>query len=342
MKIAIRADGSNVIGMGHVYNSLAVADVLREKGAKVYFITKDYGAAIQKFQERGYPVEKIPADPEEKENFDETIKILEKKQTTFLITDLLEIHRDCSPALRDKGIKCISFDVLGKISLQSDIIFNRTTLKKRFVNYQKNDYTTYYLGPKYVPLAKQYWGLGKKVRKIKPKIENVLVCLGGGDEFNITSRVAKILDSFPVEATIVLGRAFKGEPELRDTINSMKKKPVIMKDISNMAEIMQQSDIAICAGGSILYELAITGTPGLIIPMNDHQVENGEEFQNLGSIITVGMHNHVSDEAIKEQIKKLEDYDLRRKMSETGKKIIDGKGAERAAAIILEFMRKHD
>ena len=45
-----------------------------------------------------------------------------------------------------------------------------------------------------------------------------------------------------------------------------------------MKELFLQSDLVICAGGSILYELAVTGTPALVIPMNDHQVENGEEF----------------------------------------------------------------
>ncbi len=342
MKIAIRADGSTAIGMGHIYNSLAIADVLREKGAEIYFITRDYAAAVQKLQERGYHVEKIAAGLKEKDSFDKTINILDGKDTKFLITDLLVIHHDCSAELRKRGIKSVSFDILGNIALQSDIIFNRTTLTKRFSNYKDNGYTQYYLGPKYVPLAKQYWGLKNKKREIR-EVKKVLVCLGGGDEFNLTTRVAKILDSFPVETTLVLGKAFQGELELHRAMQEMRSKPIILKDIPNMAEIMLLHDLAVCAGGSVLYELAITGTPAMIIPMNDHQVENGEEFQRLGSVISMGMHTDISDGKISEKLQELiTGQELRRKMSENGKSITDGKGAERAAKIIYDFVKENE
>ena len=171
---------------------------------------------------------------------------------------------------------------MGEIALKSDIIFNRTTLKKRFAKYNENGFTKYYLGSQYAPLAKQYRSLEKQKREIKRKAGKVLVCLGGGDEFNITTRVAKVLGNFAeLEATLILGKAFKGEKELQDAVAKMKHTPIILKDVSNMAELLLERDLAICAGGSVLYELAVTGTPAIIIPMNDHQVENGEEFSRI-------------------------------------------------------------
>lgn len=338
--IALRADGSTSMGLGHIFNSLAVADALQSLGVEVYYITRSFPAAVEKLQERGYLVETISPFSTEEESFTETLKILVKKKTTFLITDLLEIGQDYSPELRKHGIWCISFDILGKIALQSDLIFNRTTLAQRFGAYKNNGRTRYYLGPQYVPLDKQYFGLEKKEREINSRIQKVLVCFGGGDEFNLTTRVVRILSSFPFHVTLVLGKAFRGYQELNEAILSIEKKPLVLRDAQHMAELMQQADLAICAGGSILYELAITGTPTLVLPMNEHQVENGEEAQKWGSVVALGLHTTVSDEEIRQAVQRIaEDPSLRKKMCDAGKKIIDGRGAERAAEIIYAFVK---
>lgn len=338
MKIAFRLDGSNVIGMGHVMNSLAVAEELQKYPLEIYFIMKDFPEAVAKVQEAGYLVEKLPLRLSEKESFKETIKILQKKHTSFLITDLLEIKEDYSPDLKRHGIKSISIDILGRIKLQSDIIINRTTITKRFERYDKNQATRYYLGPKYVPLRKQFQGLNETPRQIHPEVQNVLLCFGGGDEYNLSARVSWIIGKFPkVNTTIVLGPAFKLEEELQEIVSQLSKKPTILKNIKNMKDFLLQSDLAVCAGGSILYELAVTGTPALIIPMNDHQVENAEEFEKFGSVLAVSLHSEIEDEDIENAIKQLSDFSRRKSMSEAGKKITDGKGAERIAEIIYKI-----
>ncbi len=340
MEIAIRADGSNTIGMGHIYNSLAVADALKVRGATIYFITQKDHASIEKIQERGYPVESIIFESEP-EGFAQTIQILQHRRTKILITDLLEIKNDYSAELQKRGITCISFDILGNIALHSDIIINRTTITKRLNKYKENGKTMYYVGAQFVPLSPQFKDLNLEKREMRPEVLQVLLCFGGGDEYDLTNRVAQILDHFSVRTIIVLGKAFKAEAHLQEVIKTMKYPPLVLKDISNMAEVMLQSDLAICAGGSILYELAITGTPSLVIPMNDHQVENGEEFEKLGSVITAGPHSKISDEEIHRLLTLiLSDFNLRKKMCESGKNITDGRGAERAAAIILDYVQQ--
>src|SRR3989344_468072 len=122
MKIAFRTDGSNAIGMGHVINSLSLP---------------------------------------ERESFKETIKILQEQKTYCLVTDLLEIHDDYSTELKKNKILCVSIDILGKIKLKSDIIINRTTISKRFEQYDRNQPTKYFFGPQYVPLRTQFIGMDK-------------------------------------------------------------------------------------------------------------------------------------------------------------------------------------
>ncbi len=343
LKIAFRADGSNVIGMGHIYNSLAVIEALQDYPVEIYFITKGFPESVAKGRDAGCQVEELDTNLTEEESFKETIKILKDKEIFFLVTDLLEIHDDYSQEFKKNGIKCISLDILGKIKLKSDIIINRTTISKRFQHYDQNEQTKYYLGPKYIPLRKEFLGLERISRQVNQKVQNVLLCFGGGDEYNLSARVAWILGRFPgVKTTIVLGAAFKLEEELQEIVAELPTPPTILKDTKDMKNLFLQHDLAVCAGGSILYELAITGTPAVIIPMNDHQVENAEEFEKFGSVVSVGLHTEVEDSEIHNAIKNVLDPQLRKNLSLAGKSITDGRGAERIAEIIYTFAKENN
>ncbi len=329
--IAIRVDGSTSIGMGHVMSCLAVAEKLCFYGFKPYFIMRNYPEAVQKVMRMGYPVETITITATEEESFLQSVEIMKHKGTSILITDLLVIEQDYSRLLKENNIACVSIDILGKISLHSDIIINRTTLRSRIASYKKNKSTEYYLGPHYVTLSSSYQGMKDVSRTINPEFRHVLVCMGGGDEFNISSRVCRILDELPsLKVTVVLGAAFKGDIAVSD----FSRPPKIINDTSAMADLLLQTDVAITGGGSILYELAITGTPGLVIPMNEHQRENAQEFSQFGSVITTGLHSDVTDENIKRHIITLSDVELRKKMSAAGKMVTDGYGASRIAGIV--------
>ncbi len=360
LTIAIRTDGSTVIGLGHVTNCLALAEHLKryfdqkernnkvdnEVDYKIIFIMKNFSESVQKVKNFGYEVIEINNEFSEEETAQETLLILKKLKAAMLITDLLEINYDFSDQLKELGIKSVSIDILGKIKLQSDIIFNRTIIAERFKNYCQDGNIQYYLGPDYVILNKQFLGLAEKKREINEKVKNILICLGGGDEFNITARIVKLINSIPdqtskIKPTIILGAAFKGQKELQEALDNSIKDYLMVKDVRNMAEYMLKSDLAVCAGGSILYELAVTGTPALIIPMNDHQVENAAAFSKQGSVISTKLHTEVTNTEILEKINELcHDYEQRKKMSQLGKQITDGKGAERTAKIIGEFLIK--
>lgn len=343
LKIAFRADGSNLIGMGHIYNSLAVIEALQTYPVEIYFITKRFPESVAKARDAGCLVQELDIGLTEEESFKETIRIITEKEISFLVTDLLEIHRDYSPELKKNGIKCVSIDILGKIKLKSNIIINRTTIAKRFQQYDKSEQTKYYLGPKYVPLRREFLGVEKMPREINKKVQNIMLCFGGGDEYNLSARVAWILGRFPgIKTTIILGAAFKLEEELQEIVNQLPEKPIVLKDSKNMKELFLQNDVAICAGGSILYELAITGTPALIVPMNDHQVENAEEFEKFGSVVSVGLHTEIEDLDIHNALKNVLDQQLREKLSLAGKSITDGRGAERIAEIIYTFAKEND
>ncbi len=62
MRIAIRADASLQIGVGHVFRCKTLADELCERGAHVMFVCCDFpGSLLVLLQEAGYRTVDLPA-----------------------------------------------------------------------------------------------------------------------------------------------------------------------------------------------------------------------------------------------------------------------------------------
>ncbi|PIN73337.1 UDP-2,4-diacetamido-2,4,6-trideoxy-beta-L-altropyranose hydrolase [Candidatus Woesearchaeota archaeon CG10_big_fil_rev_8_21_14_0_10_45_16] len=330
--IAIRTDGSQSYGMGHVQNALTLAAYLkRYDDFSIYFVMI-FPEGMEKVRQHGYDTETLRND-----DLKELLQVLKRRKTDLLITDLLEIKEDYSEDLQKANIKSVCCDILGRSRLKADLLFNRTVIEKRWENYDRNSKTKFFLGTRYVVLKPEYGLICSQTRNISQTAKNVLITMGGGDEFNITTRVVRILKGFPdLSLTVVLGSAFADEDTLREAVKGTSIK--IIKDVPSLAKLFLENDIVIGAGGSTLYELACTGTPALIIPMNDHQVENAEAFAAKGSVISTRIHSEATDKEIGESFIKIADNSvLRKMMSNKGKKITDGKGAERVAEIIQRF-----
>ncbi|GAI18633.1 unnamed protein product, partial [marine sediment metagenome] len=76
------------------------------------------------------------------------------------------------------------------------------------------------------------------------------------------------------------------------------------------------------------------------ISQRQHQVINAEEEAKKGFSVNLGLGKQVSKKKILETVENLlENYELRQAMSRKGKQLIDAKGAERIAEIILSSIK---
>ena len=82
---------------------------------------------------------------------------------------------------------------------------------------------------------------------------------------------------------------------------------------------------AISAGGTSSYEFSYFGIPNIIISIADNQLAISDEFDKQNISIYLGRKEQFSSENLKNKVKELiEDSQLRRKLSENGKKLVDG------------------
>jgi len=149
--------------------------------------------------------------------------------------------------------------------------------------------------------------------------------IGGTDKDNLILKIMKFLKSFNnLEFLIVIGPLNPHFDEIKKYIKENGLNARVIKSPDNMTDLYLESDIAISAGGSSCYEFAYFGIPNIIVVIADNQS------------IYVGKKEELNSENLKNKFKELIDNSsLRKKLSENGKKLVDGKGKQR----IVDFKK---
>jgi UDP-2,4-diacetamido-2,4,6-trideoxy-beta-L-altropyranose hydrolase len=100
-----------------------------------------------------------------------------------------------------------------------------------------------------------------------------------------------------------------------------------------MPELMANADVAISGAGSTCWEMCFLGLPSIVIDVAENQRPIAEELDRRGIAIHLGSSRDVTPEKIAAELKTLlAARERRATMSETGRNLVDGRGAERVAS----------
>ena len=115
----------------------------------------------------------------------------------------------------------------------------------------------------------------KRSPKTQP-LGQILITFGGTDPSNMTGRILKTLSTYPslpenCKLLVVMGNQ---APYIKHVIEITHDFPYpvdIVVNVTNMAELMTQSDLCICAAGSTSWEAACLGIPTMMTRIADNQ-----------------------------------------------------------------------
>ena len=298
MKIAIITDGNNKIGMGHIYQSITLADTILKKTdnqAKIFFITKSGKRITDLISEEGHEVYYCPND-------DSIFDILLKENPDRIIFDKLNVAPILARRIKDViDVKLIIFTNLTKANQYADVTV-RADMGSNFKNIYNKDIITgkvQFWGPKYWLLRPEFHEYKKKGNLPSSSVKNIMLIFGGADPANLSSAVLnallKIESSFKI--ILVLGAAFAHHEELNNVLKrnySSTSSVQIIENITNIAETMYNSDVVFASPGLSFFEALAVGTPVVGFHQNKIQqdVYNGflttvakSELFKLASII---------------------------------------------------------
>ena len=291
-RILFVVSGYPEIGLGHVYNTLIVAnDILNHE--ILFLVDKKSDLAYEKIMEKNYPVFKQSCPDITEDIF--------KLEPDIVINDRLDTTKEYIEALKKEGIYVINFEDLGPGALEADLVINA-------IYPEKTIKPNHYFGHDYVLLRDEFL-LSKQIPP-KENVENVLISFGGVDPNNLTKKVLEAIYDFcsrnSIEMNVVTGLGYKEF----DSLESFKNIR-IHKNIHNISDFMEDADVAFISAGRTLYEIAAVGTPAIVMAQNEREMTHFFASEANG-FLHLGLGANVPAETILQNFKALVDsYETR-------------------------------
>ena len=171
----------------------------------------------------------------------------------------------------------------------------------------------------------------------------LLVTMGGSDPAELTLKTVRALDLLDDEfvTTVVLGPGFLGGEELGAFLSTARREYQVLQNVRDMSQVMGQADLSVASFGSTAYELATLGVPALHLCLSQDHAESASAFAKAGMAASLGVHDQVSQSDLAAAVAGLLHNPVaRRKMTERGRRLIDGRGAGRIATMIMNRERR--
>jgi UDP-2,4-diacetamido-2,4,6-trideoxy-beta-L-altropyranose hydrolase len=195
------------------------------------------------------------------------------------------------------------------------------------------------LGPSYALLREEFrpW-LGWR-RTIAERAHKVLITIGGSDPGNLSLRILETLSlvrSTDLDVVVVAGG---NNPHLQDLQAAQQRSPVQVLIVTNaldMPALMAWADVAVSGAGSTSYELCYMGLPALLLVIAENQRRVAEHLSKLSAALCEGGATEFDAAKFTEALRRLiESPEIRQAMSNRGRELVDGLGAERVRAALL-------
>ena len=341
--VYIRTDGNETIATGHLMRCLTIARALRKRAAHPVFIVSDTSSLfllqnMMTAEERNghaFPAIHLQTNYREPENELPAMQnILSSHTPAFLLVDSYFVTERYLTALK-QFCRIAYLDDLQTLDCPVNLVINYDLVVNTGF-YQKAQQIL--AGGAYTPLREQF---SLCPYRLWEEVRDVFISTGGTDPFNIAGELAQLLLASPewkdVCFHILTGPMHVHRAELF-ALAEGNERILLHENVTNMAELMSECDLAVSAAGTTLYELCAIGVPSVSYTMADNQLPGAKAFEQEGLIPCAGDIRDNPDffRALCEKMLALaKDPAARRQQSMRMRMAIDGAGADRIAAALL-------
>ncbi len=330
--IAIRVDGNSEIGFGHLMRMKALAREFSKLGAEVIFLSRN-PENIEGY--RALHLDRQTGDEEDLL----VEEMLVYMQAGMLIIDSYEYTQERLDRAGQLPLLSVYVDDLNNHPFNTDFVVNGN-LYAPGLPYRGR--ARFLLGTKYLLMREEFAGI--PIRLPNKGMKHVLITFGAADMENITPGILHVLKSYEhfedLHWHVVIGPVFLNSAEIEAVTNDCPN--VTLHYNPALKNLMEFCDISISAAGSTTYELAACGVPALLVIAADNQVRLAREAEQQGMALNLGWHYELDPGKLHSTLDSLiNNQVLREKMARRGQELIDGRGAQRVAVILLDEMRRN-
>lgn len=321
--IWLRFQFGPAVGMGHAVRSLVLARVLRDAGCPTGLILDSDAGRLPAADD--FPVFEMTAESGWPEEGGFVFDLSHSQSAATL--------RQSITTLKAAGRKCAVIDGLGPdayiTGLPADLVLTPYLMP---ADTQARRGTLCVKGPEYAILDPAYGETPPPLAGRKPRL---LIAMGGADPWALTETAldaVKATVTMPrFDITVVAGAQLDAKRRSHLAARCRKLEVDLLEAPDGLRSVLCESAVAILGPGLTKYEAAATDTPAVILAPDSDAFAVNRPFAEAGLayVMEASTRNFAGQlgAAIGTQASK-------RRSSWSGRTIIDGQGACRAAAAI--------
>lgn len=362
-KIIFRVDASLRIGTGHVIRCLTLADALRAEGAQCIFICREHpGNMISQIRQRGFAVHALPPVTEmsvsnENEGSHAIYEswlgvdwVTDAEQSKvgvgetaadWLIVDHYALDSRWERTLRPLCGKLMVIDDLANRQHDCDLLLDQN-LGREAVDYCQlvPENSQVLVGPHYALLRPEFSALREDSltrRTTNSQLQHLLISMGGVDKSNATGKVLEAIKDCTLPAdlriTVVMGKHAPWLDRVRLLARQVTQPIEVKVNVSNMAQLMAESDLAIGSAGGTSWERCCLGLPAIVIVLADNQRDGADALEQRGCVKLI---DQLADlpHVLCEMLGESASPHVMSQLSQSSSNITDGNGAARVREVI--------
>ncbi|OUS07655.1 UDP-2,4-diacetamido-2,4,6-trideoxy-beta-L-altropyranose hydrolase [Rhodobacterales bacterium 52_120_T64] len=359
-RVAFRTDASLKIGTGHVMRCLTLANALRQVGAECAFICREHeGNLIEFIAQQGFCVKTLPLSAAiddtpyadwlgatSQADARQTIEALSEFEPDWLIVDHYALDERWEKAMRAYCGRLMVIDDLAERSHDCDLLLDQN-LGRIDTDYDGllNVDCKRMIGPKFALLRPEFAQLRQESleRRREPCLKELLITMGGVDQNNATGAVLEALKGCrladDLHITVVMGPHAPWLESVQHLATTMAWPTDVRTNVSDMAQLMTNSDLAIGAAGSTSWERCCLGLPSVTMVLAQNQVGIARAIENEGAtlILKSTESSQVATELLKILADIARDSNILEIITQSASKITNGCGSQRVVKKILEI-----
>ena len=318
----IRTAAGADIGFGHLKRSLALADLLSDCTNLLFLLDPEDLESRDLIDEAGRELVVL--------DIEKAWDLLPEPSAVLIDTRIEKGLNILISGARERCIPVISIHDLGLNPIVSDIVIDGSIAPGR----ASDSGSSLYSGTEYMVLDPVYRRYRIKHKRIKQNIKSIFINLGGGNSLRFFSIIMEGLRLCEREFDVTGVHGFTAWGQ--DSFGNRDWSPLHFRWESQSPEIaLFSADLAITAGGISAYEALCVGTPLLALSYDRWQQMTITSLAREGACIDLGLGDELIPGTLPAQLALVDrNENLRRRLSDRGKEIVDGGGVERVAQII--------
>ncbi|MBK8476498.1 MAG: UDP-2,4-diacetamido-2,4,6-trideoxy-beta-L-altropyranose hydrolase [Opitutaceae bacterium] len=335
--LLIRCEATAALGTGHVLRCLALAQEWMRRGGRVVFaMAEPEPVIVARLEAGGGRVVGLRTASGSAADAFETAALAQRLGAGWLVVDG-PLFGPAWEAAWSGVVRVLRIDDNGLARpFRADLLLNQN-LGAGGADYPaKAGACQLLLGPEFALLRPEFL---RAARARPVRSARIVVTLGGTDPACATERVLEALQcpaARELAADLIVGAANPRRIELVAAITALapRLQPVVAP--GELAERFAGAQLAVTAGGTTLYELALLCTPMLVLCTAENQRRTCERFAAVGAVQYAGWHADIAPAELAAMVAGLvADARKRAILAELASQFVDGHGAARVVEAMI-------